>query len=158
MVQLSCSKYTSTNTFFTHINIANSQDFKWEAVYFLISCTHTHTHTHTHTDTNTILSPASLNNLFKPCLRKSGAVTSEGWCVQRFDLQLIEKSIPFSFTSVTQGPLFPTGDSFFFYNNHWDDRYQVAIWAVQVEWRLLVLGPLVQNGLAVSTTHLNEEG
>lgn len=108
-------------------------------------------------DINPVLSSASLNNLFKPCLTEASAVTSEGWCAKVW-FAANRKIYFFQFHFChTRTVVFPTRDSFFC-NNHQDDRSQVAIWAVWVEWRLLVLWPLVQNGLVVSTAHLNEDG
>lgn len=110
-----------------------------------------------HTNINPVLSSASLNNLFKPCLREASAVTSEGWCAKVW-FAANRKIYFFQFQFChTRTVVFPTRGSFFC-NNHRDDRSQVAIWAVWVEWRLLVLWPLVQNGLVVSTAQLNEDG
>lgn len=83
------------------------------------------------TDINPTLSSANSNNLFEPCFRESGAVTSEGWCA-RVWFAANRKIYFFQFHFChTRTVVFPTGDSFFFFcNNHRDDRSQAAIWAV----------------------------
>lgn len=148
-----CPIPSSSHKFISHTHTAKSKTSN-------TSHTHTraHTRTGTHMDIKPPLSSGSLNDLLELCLRESRAVTFKGrsvkvWFVPNRKIYFFQFHFCHTMTIV-----FPAGDSFSFCNNHHDDRSQATIWAAWVEWRLLVLWPPVQNGLAVSTAHLNEDG